>query len=106
MKKENLENKPSLQEEITSLKRQVAGAKGRNKQLAEENRALKDCLSEDKEQRKKLVDGLESQVTKLSNSCTELKKELNEKEQVLNTYRDNVAWFNNLPWYKKMFVKM
>ena len=106
MKKENLENKPSLQEEITSLKRQVAGAKGRNKQLAEENRVLKDCLSEAKERRKKIVDGLESQVKELSGENTTLKNELNEKEQVLNTYLDNVAWFNNLPWYKKMFIKL
>ena len=96
----------SLEAEVTSLKRQLAGSKGRNKQLAEENRTLKNSLSKAAEERAKLVNGLESQVKELSCKNTTLKNELNGIGEVLNTYRENVDWFNRLPWYKKMFAKM
>jgi len=95
-------NKEELQEQIAMLKKQVAGSKGRNKQFFEENKRLKEDLSD----KDNVIKELESQKEKLTRENKALKKEVDEVSSQIKTYTMNADWFNSLPWYKKMFVKM
>lgn len=83
----------AMKNEILHLKRQLAGSKGRNKQLAEEIKRLKEDIT-------------------ASNSLIKtMHHELSErmhKVDVLSLrdfdYRAMVEWYNDLPWYKKIFI--
>ena len=95
-------NKEELQEQIAMLKKQVAGSKGRNKQFFEENKRLKEDLSD----KDNVIKELESQKETLIKENNALKKEVYKVSSEIKTYTMNADWFNSLPWYKKMFVKM
>lgn len=101
MKKNEPNVNPSLEEEITSLKRQLAGSKGRNKQLAEENRAMKDRLFG----YTKEIDRLNDAVKTARDLAASYKSELYEKRVKLADYTALIEWYNELPWWNKVFVK-
>jgi len=95
------QNKPSLQDEITSLKHQLAGSKGRNKQLVEENKAMKDkILGYTKE-----IERINDAVKTAHDLAANYKSELFETKIKLTDYKAIVEWYNELPWWKKVFVK-
>ena len=99
------QNKPSLQEEITSLKRQLAGSKGRNKQLVEENRVLKNKISLLEGDNSKEVEQLRDALATANESIANYKSELYETKIKLTDYKAIVEWYNELPWWKRIFVK-
>ena len=98
------QNKPSLQEEITSLKRQLAGSKGRNKQLAEENRVLKNKISLLEGDNSKEVEQLRDALATANGKITNYKSELHTTKVKLSDYKGIIEWYNELPWWRKMFV--
>ena len=99
------QNKPSLQEEIASLKRQLAGSKGRNKQLAEENNVFKNKISLLEGDNNKEVEQLRDALSTANESIANYKSELYETKIKLTDYKAFIEWYNELPWWKKMFVK-
>lgn len=102
--KQEKQNMPSLQEEVASLKRQLAGSKGRNKQLVEENKALKSNAYHLENEVERLNDAIKATHC-LVDSC---KTELYETKAQLVKLKDIEAmteWYNELPWWKKVFVK-
>jgi len=98
------QNKSSLQDEITSLKRQLAGSKGRNKQLVEENRVLKNKISLLEGDNSKEVEQLRDALATANESIANYKSELYETKIKLTDYKAIVEWYNELPWWKKMFI--
>lgn len=86
--------KTNLQEEIVSLKRQLAGSKGRNKQLIEDMRSLKNKFL-------KLSDALTVANEQIANQ----KLELSEKSIKITNYKAIIEWYNGLSWWKRLFVK-
>jgi chromosome segregation ATPase len=104
-KKENEpQAKPSLQEEVASLKRQLAGSKGRNKQLAEENKALKSNAYHLEKEVERLNDAIKATHCLVDSCKTEL-YETKEKLIKLKDIEAMVEWYNELPLWKKVFVK-
>ena len=103
--KQEKQNKPSLQEEVSSLKRQLAGSKGRNKQLVEENRVLKNKISLLEGDNSKEVEQLRDALSTANESIANYKSELYETKIKLTDYKAIVEWYNELPWWKKIFVK-
>ncbi len=91
----------SLEAEVTSLKRQLAGSKGRNKQLAEENKAMKDRIFG----YTKEIERLNDAVKTVHDLAANYKSELYETKIKLTDYKAFFEWYNELPWWKKMFVK-
>ena len=102
--KQEEQNKPSLQEEVTSLKRQLAGAKGRNKQLAEENKNLKVKLKDFLKSNEVKVRKLNETITSANEQISNYKSELHTTKVKLSGYKGVIEWYNELPWWKKMFV--
>lgn len=100
MKKNEPNVKPSFEEEITSLKRQLAGSKGRNKQLTEENSAMKDRIFVYTKEIERLKDALSTANESIAN----YKSELYETKIKLTDYKAFIEWYNELPWWKKVFV--
>lgn len=102
--KQKEQNKPSLQEEVSSLKKQLAGSKGRNKQLVEENRVLKNKISLLEEDNSKEVEQLRDALATANESIANYKSELHKTKEPLTYYKAIVGWYNELPWWKKMFT--
>jgi len=102
--KQEQQNKPSLQEEVTSLKRQLAGAKGRNKQLAEENKNLKVKLKDFLKSSGVKVRELNETIIASNEQISNYKSELHTTKVKLSGYKGVIEWYNELPWWKKMFV--
>ena len=98
------QNKSSLQDEITSLKRQLAGSKGRNKQLVEESRVLKNKISLLEGDNSKEVEQLRDALATANESIANYKSELYETKIKLTDYKAIVEWYNELSWWKKMFI--
>ena len=102
----------ALAEDITHWKKVAAGAKGRNKQLAERVEHYKnldlegDILYEkalaDIDAKNKIIDGLHSQVTELSNKVNKLNDE-KVKLKAENTDLGIALKYEQLPWWKKIF---
>jgi len=98
--KQEKQNMPSLQEEVASLKRQLAGSKGRNKQLAEEKKAMKDKNFGYTKEIERLNDALATANESIAN----YKSELFETKIKLTDYKAIVEWYNELPWWRKAFL--
>ena len=94
----------SLEAEVTSLKRQLAGSKGRNKKLAEENKELKDKISLLEGDNSKEVEQLRDALATANESITNYKSELRETKIKLTDYKAIVEWYNELPWWRKVFL--
>jgi regulator of replication initiation timing len=102
----------ALLADLEHWKKVAAGAKGRNKQLAErvehyKNHDLEgDVLYEkalaDIDAKNKIIDGLHSQVTELSNKVNKLNDE-KVKLKTENTDLGIALKYEQLPWWKKMF---
>jgi regulator of replication initiation timing len=102
----------ALLADIEHWKKVAAGAKGRNKQLAERVEHYKnldlegDVLYEkalaDIDAKNKIIDGLHSQVKELSNKVNELNDE-KVKLKAENTDLDIALKYEQLPWWKKIF---
>jgi chromosome segregation ATPase len=109
-KKENKTTNQSLQEEVQMLKRQLAGSKGRNKQLAKENADLKELFHkrqfEKDEAKENSIKGLQSQVMALNDLLAEKNKEIKELGEEIDTFSANYDYIKSLPWYKRIFFKM
>ena len=119
-KKENEpQAKPSLQEEVASLKRSVASYKSSNTTLKAKLDACKEEAQEEVKYlhaqidelkaalcaKDKAIEGLESQVNTLKETIAEREgkiKELNGDFYVANT---QVEYYKSLPWYKRIFFK-
>lgn len=82
-----------MSKEIQHLKRQLAGSKGRNKQLAEEIKHLKEDITARDRVIKILHHKLSEQMNK--NDVLSLQN---------SDYRAMVEWYNDLPWYKQIFI--
>lgn len=102
--KQEKQNKPSLQEEVSSLKRQLAGSKGRNKQLAEENMVLKNKISLLEGDNSKEVEQLRDALSTANESIANYKSELYETKIKLTDYKAIVELYNELPWWRKVFL--
>jgi len=103
----------ALAVELAHFKKVAAGAKGRNKQLAERVEHYKNLDTEgdllyekalaEIDAKNKIIDGLHSQVKELSNKVNELndqKVKLKDK----NTDLEIALKYEQLPWWKKIFI--
>ena len=82
-----------LSKEILHLKHQLAGSKGRNKQLTEEIKRLKEDITASDSVIKTMHHKLSEQIHKID--VLSLQN---------SDYRAMVEWYNDLPWYKKIFI--
>jgi len=82
-----------LSKENLHLKHQLAGSKGRNKQLAEEIKHLKEDITASNSVIKTMHHKLSEQMHKIDMLSLEN-----------SDYRAMVEWYNDLPWYKKIFI--
>ena len=94
----------SLEAEVTSLKHQLAGSKGRNKQLVEENRVLKNKISLLEGDNSKEVEQLRDALATANESIANYKSELYETKIKLTDYKAIVEWYNEIPWWRKVFL--
>lgn len=102
----------ALAADLEHWKKAAAGAKGRNKQLAERVEHYKnldlegDVLYEkalaEIDAKKKVIEGLHSQVKELSDKVTELNDE-KVKLKAANTDLELALSYEQMPWWKKMF---
>lgn len=102
----------ALAVDLEHWKKVAAGTKGRNKQLAERVEHYKnldlegDVLYEkalaDIDAKNKVIEGLHSQVTELSNKVNELNDE-KVKLKAENIDLDIALKYEQLPWWKKIF---
>jgi chromosome segregation ATPase len=102
----------ALAVELEHWKKVAAGTKGRNKQLAERVEHYKnldlegDVLYEkalaDIDAKNKVIEGLHSQVTELSNKVNKLNDE-KVKLKAENIDLDIALKYEQLPWWKKIF---
>lgn len=79
--------------EILHLKRQLAGSKGRNKQLADEIKRLKDDIT-----------ARDSVIKTMHHKLSEQMNKIDVLSLQNSDYRTMVEWYNDLPWYKKIFI--
>ena len=96
--KEEQNVKPSLQEEITHLKRVVAGQKGRLQQMSADNERLNRVIKE----KDMAIQGLEYQVRDMSET---MKKQANRIEELKGdaaVAEANLEYYESLPWWKKV----
>ena len=102
----------ALAADLAHFKKVAAGAKGRNKQLVERVEHYKnldlegDLLYEkalaDIDAKNKIIDGLHSQVTELSNKVNELNDQ-KVKLKAENIDLEIALKYEQLPWWKKIF---
>ena len=115
MKKNEPNVNHSLEEEITSLKRQLAGSKGRNKQLAQDVERWKaygneaDELNEKRigkiEEQEKVIEGLNSQVKTITDISNKRLQIINSLRIELTEARENIRHYKGLPWFRRIFFK-
>ena len=115
MKKNEPNVKPSLEEEITSLKRQLAGSKGRNKQLMQDVEKWKaygkdaDEINEKRiakiDEQTKIIEGLNSQVKQLSDASKEQCEKIKKLREELVVANASLEYYKELPWFKRIFFK-
>lgn len=115
MKKNEPNVKPSLEEEITSLKRQLAGSKGRNKQLMQDVEKWKaygkeaDEMNEKRiakiDEQTRIIEGLNSQVKQLSDVSKEQSEKIKKLREELGTANSILEYYKELPWYRRIFFK-
>lgn len=102
-------------EEITTLKKQLSGYKGRCSQLTkgvERFKALDkegDELNEKRitelETKETVIRGLQSQVQELSKQFEKTNKLLASTREERDAYLELINKVINMPWYKRMFWK-
>jgi len=115
MKKNEPNVKPSLEEEITSLKRQLAGSKGRNKQLMQDVEKWKaygkeaDEMNEKRiakiDEQNRIIECLNSQVKQLSDVSKEQSEKIKKLREELGTANSILEYYKELPWYRRIFFK-
>lgn len=109
------QNKQSFKEEITSLKHQLTGQKGRMQQLSKEVQKWKDYGKEADElnekriakidEQTKIIEGLNSQVKQLSDASKEQYEKIKKLREELVVANANLEYYKELPWYKRIFFK-
>ena len=82
-----------MSKEIQHLKRQLAGSKGRNKQLAEEIKHLKEDIT-----------ARDSVIKTMHNKLSEQMHKIDVLSLQNSDYRAMVEWYNELPWWRKVFL--
>lgn len=92
MKKEE-KGMQAIQEELELLKRQVAGLKGHNN-------SLKKRHEEVNKEAERLKDALGVEMEAKGNIIEELRR----TKARLEDYEAIVEWYDELPWYRKVFV--
>jgi len=121
--------KKEAQDEVSSLHVELDNAKAYGKEADElnEKKALRiDTLEKALDDMTKQRGAAIKDVEKVNELNAELSKKLADKDDVLSTAREQIAatsqknkdlhdeicackaqidWYNNLPWYKKIFVK-
>ena len=90
--------KPSLQEEITHLKRVVAGQKGRLQQMSAENERLNRVIKE----KDMAIQGLEYQVRDMSEAMKKQSNRIEELKGDVAVAEANLEYYKTLPWWKKI----
>lgn len=98
--KEEQNVKQSLQEEITHLKRVVAGQKGRLQQMSAQKGKLNKIIDE----RDKAIQGLEYQVRDMSETMKKQANRIEELKGDVAVAEANLEYYKLLPWWKKIFV--
>ena len=96
--KEEQNVKPSLQEEITHLKRVVAGQKGRLQQMSADNERLNRVIKE----KDMAIQGLESQVRDMSETAKKQSNRIEELKGDVAVAEANLEYYESLPWWKKV----
>lgn len=128
MAKKEINNEKSLEEELKYLKKQVVGLKGRNTALTathkrdlEEIKALHEQIDGAGNRIGELVGELENVRASFQNASDEqeqlrdalstanesianYKSELYETKIKLTDYKAIVEWYNELPWWRKVFL--
>lgn len=90
--------KPSLQEEITHLKRVVAGQKGRLQQMSADNERLNRVIKE----KGMAIQGLEYQVRDMSETMKKQANRIEELKGDVAVAEANLEYYKSLPWWKKI----
>lgn len=105
----------SLEAEVASLKHQLAGSKGRNRQLTQDVEKWKaygkeaDELNEKRvakiDEQTRIIEGLNSQVKQLSDVSKEQSEKIKKLREELGTANANLEYYKELPWYRRIFFK-
>lgn len=90
--------KPSLQEEITHLKKVVAGQKGRMQQMSTELQEFNSVIKEKDD----TIAGLQSQVKEMSEALRKQANRIEELKRELSVSEANLEYQRTLPWWKKI----
>lgn len=90
--------RPSLQEEITHLKRVVAGQKGRMQQMSTELQEFNSVIKE----KDSIIAGLQSQVKEMSETLMKKANRIEELKDELSVSEANLEYYKSLPWWKKI----
>lgn len=82
-----------MSKEILHLKHQLAGSKERNKQLTEEIKRLKEDIT-----------ASDSVIKTMHHKLSEQMHKIDVLSLQNSDYRAMVEWYNDLPWYKQIFI--
>ena len=98
------ESDSALCADLEHWKKVAAGSKGRNKQLVEENRVLKNKISLLEGDNSKEVKLLRDALAVANESIANYSSQLHRTHVTLSDYKAIVEWYDELPWYRKVFV--
>jgi predicted nucleic acid-binding Zn-ribbon protein len=113
-------NNSALAEDLEHWKKVAAGLKGYNKQLAkrvehykqldlegdelyEKRLAEIDCLKSSIEEKDATIAGLESQISKMSETMREQSNRIESLKSDVGVAEANLEHYKSLPWWKKIF---
>ena len=108
--------------DLEHWKKVAAGLKGHNKQLKlrvehyeqldlegdvlyEKRLAEIDCLKSSIEEKDATIDGLESQINKMSQTMREQANRIECLKSDVGVAEANLEYYKSLPWWKKIFKK-
>ena len=108
--------------DLAHWKKVAAGLKGHNKQLKlrvehyeqldlegdvlyEKRLTEIDCLKSTIEEKDATIDGLESQISKMSETMREQLKRIECLKSDVGVAEANLEYYKSLPWWKKIFKK-
>jgi predicted RNase H-like nuclease (RuvC/YqgF family) len=113
-------NNSALCADLEHWKKVAAGLKGHNRQLAkrvehykqldlegdelyEKRLAEIDCLKSSIEEKDATISGLESQISKMSETMREQSNRIESLKSDVGVAEANLEYYKSLPWWKKIF---
>jgi chromosome segregation ATPase len=99
----------SLEAEVTSLKHQLAGSKGRNKQLMQDVEKWKAYGNEADQmynEKLTLLDECQKNMKKLEEKVGDLSNQLSDAKAEAQTAKETLETYTKSSWLKRMLMKI